>query len=1170
MTKLVISTLGPLQLTNQHAPLNGFLSDKVRALLVYLAVEQSRPFRRETLAALLWPEQPNRKARANLRRALANLRQVIDDENGRFLHITHQTLQFNAASNAWIDVVQFEQLLGENEPTLAQMEAAVGMVNGHFLGGFSINDSIAFEEWALLKREEIQRQLLQSLYRLTAYFEKNHQPRTAERYAWQQVNIEPWYEPGQRQLLRLLAQTQQRAGALTHYEQFEQELWAELGITPEPATRRLYEEIRDGQAETAVAVDTPAFLAAPRTVATAPFVARERELSQLDGFWQTAAAGQGQVVFITGEVGSGKTLLLQNFAQQAHSQAPRAVPLFGECQAHIGQGSPYLPFRTLLARAVGDVESQWQSGCLQREQVLRLWNLRETAIQLLQAEAPDLLAVLVDQAVLPEEARVTAVAQAPSQAVLFQQMTHFLQEFSRHGPLLLLLDDLQWADSGSIDLLFHLRLQIVGYPILIVGTYRPEEVLVHQPETGQRHPLAQFVHEMAREFGEVEVALNEADGRAFVDAWLDTEANQLDELFRQTLYAQTRGQALFTVELVAGLRERGDLFRDKAGYWQVCSSVSWEQMPAKVEAIIAERIGRLPYALRDLLMTASIQGESFVAEVVAQVMDQRPLNVIRPLSGTLARNHRLVWAEGRQQLGQQVLSHYRFRHNLFQRYVYDHLDSIERAYLHQMTGALLEEWYETADTDMMTVAAQLAHHFGEAQVIAKAIHYHQLAGQQALRLSAHAQAASHYRQSLALLATQPESTARIKQEIGIQLTLGAALLAIQGYAASEVKEVYDRTFMLCGQVGAAPEMVYALYGLSSFYIVGGQHDMALAVAQQMLDISRREEVGGMHKMQAHLLTGLPLFLLGRNEEALNHFEAINAIYDPALHQTQTYAFGQDPGIASKMWQGHVLIHMGHVGEAQRCWRQALSWAEKVTHPYTQAFTLFLAGCTPSWYLQDFVREQQYAQRAIAAAQEGDFIYIAISSTFYLGQAMALIALGQKGRTATKKVAEGIALMQENLSQESGIGSRGGRSSRWVLLADVYEQAGQLEDAWSALQQAEMEIKEHNERYFEAEWWRVKGELYLRAEDEAQAEACWQQAIAIARGQKAKLFELKAATKLCRLWQGQGKVGEAQQYLTEICGRFEAEAGVDLVAAWALLEELKEGDYSNHLLGVCQI
>ena len=218
MPRLEILTLGPLQILVDQAPISGFLSDKVRALLVYLAVEQGRPLRREALAALLWPEQPGSKARANLRRALANLRQVIDDRNAHYLRVTRQTLHVDPAADLFVDALHFAHLLDEGDPAVAQLEEAVTLVKGRFLDGFSIGDSIAFEEWVLLKREETQRRQLQALNRLTAYCETHHRPDEAVALAWQQVQIEPWYEPGQRQLLRLLAKNRQRAIALAHYE----------------------------------------------------------------------------------------------------------------------------------------------------------------------------------------------------------------------------------------------------------------------------------------------------------------------------------------------------------------------------------------------------------------------------------------------------------------------------------------------------------------------------------------------------------------------------------------------------------------------------------------------------------------------------------------------------------------------------------------------------------------------------------------------------------------------------------------------------------------------------------------------------------------------------------------------------------------------------------------
>lgn len=246
MSDLRISLLGPFQVwVNDHRA-QGFLSDKVRALLAYLAMEQTRPFRREALAGLLWPEQPEQKARANLRRALANLRQVIDDQNGRYLRITRQTLQFNSDADAQIDVLCFCQQLATSHPTIAQREEAISYVNGRFLEGFFIHDSIAFEEWVLLNREQLQQQILDCLNQLTRHYEQQHQYDQALHFAWQQVQLEPWHESGQRQLLRLLTYSGQRVTAVAHFEHFQEELATELGIIPEPETIALITQIRDG------------------------------------------------------------------------------------------------------------------------------------------------------------------------------------------------------------------------------------------------------------------------------------------------------------------------------------------------------------------------------------------------------------------------------------------------------------------------------------------------------------------------------------------------------------------------------------------------------------------------------------------------------------------------------------------------------------------------------------------------------------------------------------------------------------------------------------------------------------------------------------------------------------------------------------------------------------
>ena len=355
MAHLSLSLLGPFQVTLDGQPVTGFKSNKVRALLAYLAVEADRPHRREVLAGLLWPDWPDRDALSNLRYALSNLRRVIGDRTAEppFLLITRDTLQFNAASDYWLDVTAFTDLTGLGD--LSGLEKAVALYRGSFLEGFSVSDSAAFEEWALFTREQIGRQMSSVLHRLSVTYEQRGQYEQAQSCAWQQVELEPWDEAAHQQLMRTLALRGQRSAALAQYETCRRLLAEELGVEPAEETTRLYEQIRNGKLKAFVpspasppdlSARLPLFLEEePPQVEIPVFVARERELAQLDGFLDLALAGQGRVVFVTGEAGSGKTALVQEFTRRAQDVHADLVVASGNCNAYTAaSATPTCPF----------------------------------------------------------------------------------------------------------------------------------------------------------------------------------------------------------------------------------------------------------------------------------------------------------------------------------------------------------------------------------------------------------------------------------------------------------------------------------------------------------------------------------------------------------------------------------------------------------------------------------------------------------------------------------------------------------------------------------------------------------------------------------------------------------------------------------------------------------
>ena len=239
-----------------------------------------------------------------------------------------------------------------------------------------------------------------------------------------------------------------------------------------------------------------------------------------------------------------------------------------------------------------------------------------------------------------------------------------------------------------------------------------------------------------------------ADRRDFVDSLLDSEPNVLDEGFRAALLRRTDGQALFTVELLRAMRERGDLVRDAAGCWMPVPTLDWDALPPRVEGVIAERIERLAADLRAALTVASVEGEEFTAEVVAQVRKEEARALVRRLSEELQREHRLVRAEGLRQFDARRLALYRFQHNLFQKYLYNGMDAVERAYLHEDVGNALEALYRDQTDE---VAAQLPRHFEEAGVADKAAAYLRRAGELAAARYANEEALAYFGRALALL-----------------------------------------------------------------------------------------------------------------------------------------------------------------------------------------------------------------------------------------------------------------------------------------------------------------------------------------------------------------------------------------------------------------------------------
>jgi predicted ATPase/predicted negative regulator of RcsB-dependent stress response len=1151
MTRLNIRLLGPPQIECENQPIE-VDTRKAIALLAYIAVTGKRQ-RRDSLVNLLWPEYDQNRGRTNLRRTIYALRKCL---KGKWLDIDREEIGLDSDADIWLDVNHFYRYLAKcrehGHPVskgcpdcIASLIAAVELYRGDFMSGFSLRDSINYDEWQFLQAESLRRVYTSALEGLVESHAIQGDFEIAIHYANQWLTIDPLNESAHCRLMQLYASAGQRSAVMRQYEACVKVLRDELDISPQSSTTKVYETIiEDLESQSQAVLDQEL----PKTMHTsstaeppiltiisrtsevsdrekAIFVARDRELAQLQGHLDSALKGHGHPILVSGGAGQGKTLLLQEFALLAQKRYPDLLFAGGNCNAHTGLGDPYLPFRQILSLLTGDVDSLWAAGAISQNHAQRLWDAFPLVAESLVEVGPDLIETVIPAAPLVRRATAyitggmsaqldwlvrlreivalkTEALHDPSlgQSVLFEQYTRMMIALDRKHPLLLVLDDLQWADIGSISLLFHLGRRLGDRRILIAGAYRPEELSLGRGE--ERHPLESVINEFRLTYGDITIDLDRAEKRGFVDAYLDTEPNRLGSHFRQTLYHQTKGHPLFTVEFLRGMQERGDLVRDEDGFWMEGQTLDWEILPTRIEAVIAERVGRLDSRSQEALRVASVEGETFTAEVVARVLNEDQRDIIDVLSHQLERKHRLVRAQEIQRLGTRRLSRYRFRHILFQSYLYHSLDPVERAYLHEVVGTTLEGLYQD---DVQAITPALARHFLEAGILEKAIAYLFQAGENAKRSSAHEAAITHLTNGLALLEKMPKTPGRDRLELDYCLALGVPLVLTKGHSTIEVEETYTRASELCQQIGEKPQHFQALLGLRRFYLHRGELEKAHQLGEQLIDLAH--QMGDpLYISRAYMMHIEILYRLAEFVPIQEHYHQGMAYYNPDQSLSHINLYGNDTGIGCRIFEMLALGHLGYPEKALAGASEMLAIARELSHPFTMVFGLYFAGKLYQLF-QDVPAVKACADELLEIAQGRGFsMYIAWGKVL---QGWVLVESGE--------IDAGLQGIQQGLSDWQDMGARLLLPNFMLNLAEAYRRAGQNNTGIAILDEALGIINETGERTFEAELYRIKGDLLSLKEGGADgAQAFYQHALQVAQTQGSRAWELRAAISLYRL------------------------------------------------------
>jgi predicted ATPase len=854
-----------------------------------------------------------------------------------------------------------------------------------------------------------------------------------------------------------------------------------------------------------------------------PLVGRAPEVELLVERWARVQEGLGQVVLLVGEAGIGKSRLVQVLrdfvAQEPHTRVEyRCSPYH--------QHSALSPVIAHLERALG-----WDRNATPQVKLQKL----EEALAHHPWPQQEVVPLLADVLSLPLSSAyppLTLTPERQKQKTLEALLTWLLAE-AEQQPVLCIVEDLHWVDPSTLEWLSLVVEQSPTARLYGLFTCRPEFAL---PWSTRAHLTSLTLGRLSRT-QIAQMVQSVAAGKAL-------PADVLTQIV-----AQTDGVPLFVEELTKAVLEC-DLLREAEGVEALSRPRPPLAIPATLQGSLMARLDRLK----------AVKAVAQLGATIGRQFDYETLQAVASLDGDELQQglRQLVEAEVVYQRGVPPRATYLFKHALMQDAAYQSLLKRTRQQYHQRIAQVLEE--RCPDT-AVTQPELLAQHYTQAGLHAQAVGHWQRAGERAIRCSAHVEAIMHLTRGLEALMALPDTPARAQQELALQTTLGPALSHTKGYAALEVEQTYTRIRVLCHRLQAddTPQLFLALWGLWGRALSGSAFQVAHELAAQLSTLAQ-----GTHDpallIEAHMALGHPLFWRGEFAASGPHYSRGLALYDPQGHRSNAFRYGEDPGMVFLSYTAWTQWLLGYPSTGLVRMEAALSLAQQQAHPYSVVFALFFAAC---------LHQLRWEGQAVQARAE-TIIALATEQMFPLWMAAGAILLGW-ARAVQGQAAEGIPQIRQGLDAWQATGAELIRPYFLGLLAEAHAYSGQTAEGLAVLAAASALVDKSGERFYAAELSRLKGELLLQSggyqsgvclsgvltPHVTEAEACFQQAIAIARQQQARSLELRAAMSLSRLWRRQGKRTAAYELLAPVYHWFtEGFDTADLQEAKALIEALQ--------------
>lgn len=807
--------------------------------------------------------------------------------------------------------------------------------------------------------------------------------------------------------------------------------------------------------------------APPDTSGRPLLVGRQAELALLHGLFGDAAAGQRRVALVGGDAGEGKTSLLEVFLEEVRQHAAAWLAV-GHAVDHTGPGEPYLPLLDALARL-----------CRQPR--------GHEVVTALRRHAPTWLVQLPGILSDEDAAVLRAVTLGVTQERMLREIVEGIEQLCEQRPVVLVLEDLHWSDRPTLEVIAALARRTAPARLLLVATYRPGD-----PDGATAGMVAELAARRPTCHRLVLEGIDDDAVAGLIGQRLDATTVDPD----LAAFAARRGgrNPLFITTLIEDWAAAGLLAVEEGAVVapQGLDSLA-DAVPGDLRLHIQHQTSQLPPEDRELLRAASVVGTTAAAAAVAAAIDSHEETVEARLHDLARRSNLLssdataAWQDG------TITSEFRFRHSLHQEVLYDAVPAAQRARFHGRVGHRLAAAF---GADEGLHAADLAHHFVRSGDASRAVPALLASAAVASRRSAHSEAVELLTRAQSLVGGVRDRDERIRHEANILATLAPALVAVHGWAAPEVQDTYERALELCHLLPEETPFDAVLYGLATLHEYRAEYGRSQELTEQRLQRDTAE-LPSATRVEAHELLACSSFHQGGFEEALQHAETAVAVYDPHEHLALMALHGENPGVSSRHWAAHALWFLGYPDRALAMIRQALELAGDLAHSFSMSHAHEHAA-----YLHQYRLEPHdvliHAEATLRLATEQGYPYRRATGTMLRGWARA-----------TDDVPGGLDELARGLEAYRQTGAAMDLPYFLALLADLLIRAERFGDASSALDEARS-IPRGRGYYYEPELLRLRAEVLRRQGFIDLAKQAARRAIEVARAQRARSLELRAA------------------------------------------------------------